>query len=153
MSNQKLFSLVFALILLVCGSVLPVLATPRWTESQIAEDFSIINSFPAREPIPSVHGRSASSLDEVEYFLHFRMLCDFLVTMQYTQQDDNFGGMIEGQGPPDNSIIQSDNTQEAIREWSQYGIWTGDTARYSINIHRAWTYLSVFPAWREEDGG
>jgi hypothetical protein len=77
------------------------------------------------------------------------MLCDFLVTMQFTDAGPNHGGMIEGESEPDHSIIETDNTQEAIRVWSQYAFWTDDTARYAPSIRMAQGYCQRFPAWRE----
>ncbi len=61
--------------------------------------------------------------------------------------------MIEGESDGDQNIIQTDNTQEAIRVWSQYAIWTGDTATYAPAIRLAWQYCLNFPAWREEGSG
>jgi len=130
-----------------------MLATPYWTEAQL-------DSAQAASGTASLirHGETGNrshsrSLDDIAYFVKYRQLCDFLASMQVTTPGANLGGMREGEVGSDFNIIQTDNTQEAIRVWSQYSIWTGDTARYAQNIRNAWTYCTVWPAWREEGGG
>lgn len=129
-----------------------VSTTPHWTPEQIAKDFQ--HSGAADEPRfeRPEQRRGRHALDEIAYFNHYRMLCDFLVSLQYSAAGANQGGMIEGESGNDHNIIQTDNTQEAIRVWSQYAIWTGDTARYGSNIRLAQGYCNRFPAWREGNG-
>jgi hypothetical protein len=139
--------------MMACALLSPVLAAPYWTPEQIAEEFARRSG--AVEP-PFTPPQSAGghvTLDERAYFDHYGMLCNFLVSMQYGGTGDNRGGMREGESGNDYGIIQTDNTQEAIRVWSQYAIWTGDTARYGANIRLARGYCERFPAWREEGGG
>jgi hypothetical protein len=62
----------------------------------------------------------------------------------------DFGGMIEGESGGLVSIIQTDNTQEAIRVWSRYARMTDDLAKYRENIDNAWIYTLNFPAYSEE---
>lgn len=128
-------------------------ATPFWTDAQLdsarTENFSDVLPQNMETGVRAPH----QSLDEIAYFVKYRQLCDFLAGLQVTTPGQNFGGMREGELGSDFGIIQTDNTQEAIRIWSQYGIWTGDTARYSQNIRNAWIYNAVWPAWREEGGG
>ncbi|RPH93817.1 T9SS C-terminal target domain-containing protein [candidate division KSB1 bacterium] len=129
-----------------------VWATPYWTPEQIEDEFvrSGAASLPRQDrPLGQ---RTRSTLDEIAYFHHYSMLCDFLVGLQYTNPGNNRGGMIEGESGSDHGIIQTDNTQEAIRVWSQYAIWTGDTASYGPNIRLAQGYCNRFPAWREGGG-
>ncbi len=122
-------------------------ATPMWTDEQIEADRRV------REQCPDIdtgRDRMRRTLDDPPpYFLHYRMLCDFLVSMQFTGAGPNNGGMIEGESGGDQNIIETDNTQEAIRVWSQYAIWTGDTATYHASIDRAWAYCWRYPAWNE----
>jgi hypothetical protein len=127
-------------------------ATPYWTPEQIAEDYA--RSGAAFQPrfVPPRDWHERFTLDEILYFEHYRMLCDFLVSLQYSSAGANLGGMIEGESGSDHNIIQTDNTQEAIRVWSQYAIWTGDTATYSPNIRLAKGYCNRYPAWREGAG-
>ncbi len=128
-------------------------ATRPWTLEQIQEETrqrETIEQAPFE--VPPGH-RRRDVLDDPAYFAHFQMLCEFLASMQYTGAGIDNGGMIEGESGSDAGIIETDNTQEAIREWSQYAIWTGDTARYRININRAKTYCGHYPAWHEGDGG
>ncbi|MBU1983960.1 hypothetical protein KJ815_06090, partial [bacterium] len=126
------------------------LATPYWTPEQIAEEFA--RSGAAGEPRFIRPRDQRASLDEIAYFAHYRLLCDFLVSMQYTETGANRGGMIEGESGSDAGIIETDNTQEAIRVWSQYAVWTGDTASYGPRIRLAQGYCQRFPAWREGGG-
>jgi hypothetical protein len=126
-------------------------ATRPWTPEEIKTAFeqSHMASQPRFELPRSRRGWHA--LDDPAYFAHYQMLCDFLVSMQFTAAGPNHGGMIEGESEPDYSIIETDNTQEAIRIWSQYAIWTGDTTTYGAHIHMAQGYCQRYPAWRETD--
>ena len=139
-------------LLTVMLAAAPGWTTPYWTPEQIAEEFA--RSGAAFEPrfVMPAGVRQRSTLDEIAYFTHYRMLCDFLVSLQYTENNNNRGGMIEGESGGDHNIIQTDNTQEAIRVWSQYAIWTGDTALYGNNIRLAQGYCNRYPAWREGAG-
>jgi hypothetical protein len=127
-------------------------ATPYWTPEQVQAEFASRTGEQAQLSVPA-GWRHRAALDDNAYFVHYRMLCQFLVSLQYATADANYGGMIEGESGSDHDIIQTDNTQEAIREWSQYAVWTGDTGRYAENIRRAQGYCRRFPAWREEGGG
>ncbi|MCC6476921.1 T9SS type A sorting domain-containing protein [bacterium] len=142
---------ILALLLVLLIGVIQSNATPYWTEEQIEAARSEFLSLPRHQETGLRAGFSA--LDDIAYFVKYRQLCDFLDGLQVTTPGANFGGMREGEVGGDFSIVQTDNTQEAIRVWSQYAIWTGDTARYGENIHRAWVYNTVWPAWREEGGG
>ncbi|HEY3295978.1 MAG TPA: T9SS type A sorting domain-containing protein [bacterium] len=139
-------------VLSVLFAVKPASSTPYWTPQQIAEEFQRTHATqdPSLRPT-APHGRR-HALDDIAYFQHYRMLCDFLVGLQFTDAGSNHGGMIEGESGSDHSIIETDNTQEAIRVWSQYAIWTGDTATYGPHIRMAQGYLSLWPAWREGAG-
>ena len=127
-------------------------ATPYWTPEQVQSEFAARGGQNARREVPAGWHHRAT-LDDYAYFVHYRMLCQFLVSLQYTTADVNYGGMIEGESGSDHNIIQTDNTQEAIRVWSQYTVWTGDTGTYAENIRRAQGYCRRFPAWHEEGGG
>ena len=130
----------------------PGSATPYWTPEQVAEDYARSGAeFDPRFVLPDGL-RERFTLDEIHHFTHYRMLCDFLVGLQVTDAGLNLGGMREGESGSDYNIIQTDNTQEAIRVWSQYAIWTGDTARYAPNIRLAQGYCNRFPAWNEGAG-
>ncbi len=151
-SPRRTFSGAFVLFAALVAA-LPAFATRPWTYEQIREEMR------RREVIeqpPFVLPRSPQRrdvLDDPAYFAHFQMLCEFLASMQFTGPGLDNGGMIEGESGNDANLIETDNTQEAIREWSQYAIWTGDTARYRVNIDHAKTYCGFYPAWHEGDGG
>src|SRR4051812_29095479 len=49
------------------------------------------------------------------------------------------GGVIECEAPPCSTIIQSDNTQEAVWIWSTHQRLTGHD--HSAELARAWIYL------------
>ncbi len=129
------------------------LATPYWTEAELEQTRLENNSDLLQRNLETGSRPPHQTLDEIAYFVKYRQLCDFLAGMQVTTPGQNFGGMREGEVGGDFGIIQTDNTQEAIRVWSQYAIWTGDTATYGQNIRDAWTYNARWPAWREEGGG
>lgn len=131
----------------------PADATPYWTPEQIAREIEERGpADPSCFTLPA-HARDRNSLDQHAYFARYEDLCNFLASMQYSQPGENLGGMIEGESGGDQNVIQTDNTQEAIRVWSQWAIWTDDTASYGENIRLAQGYCERFPAWREEGGG
>jgi len=141
-----------AALVAVTLAAAPGWATPYWTPEQVAEEYARSGAeFEPRFVIPEGI-RERATLDEIAYFVHYGMLCDFLVSLQYTGADVNLGGMREGESGSDYNIIQTDNTQEAIRVWSQYAIWTADTGRYGPNIRLAKGYCNRFPAWNEGAG-
>ncbi|MCB2210988.1 T9SS type A sorting domain-containing protein [bacterium] len=90
----------------------------------------------------------ADSVLTVEY----RQLLDWLTTMQELSPGADFGGMHEGETTTWD-IVQTDNTQEALRDWSHYARMTGDLDRYAVNVDAAWTYTLNNPAYLEEGGG
>ena len=77
--------------------------------------------------------------------------CAFVASWQVSDPNDpNYGGIIEGEDLT--GIIQSDNTQESIWDWSRWRELTGNDD-YDVNVDRSWIYLSNFPAWQEEGWG
>ncbi len=82
------------------------------------------------------------------------------VTMQYTGCTDTdggvdaeagampceFGGVIEVESGPGNAIVASDNTQEAIFNWSYNQKLTGDSSHLPAAAN-AFEYLSVYPGY------
>ncbi len=77
----------------------------------------------------------------------------FISSMQVSDSlDPEFGGLIEGEDPPNTDIVETDNTQEAIWVWCRHHEITGDTT-YFVNIRRAWIYVMNFPAYHEEGTG
>jgi Secretion system C-terminal sorting domain len=96
------------------------------------------------------------SLDELDehigyvYPAEYQEIFDWVISLQVTEAGPDFGGMREGE--EDLDIIQTDNTQEWIRDWSRYGRLTGDIERYRQNIEDAWIYTLNFPAYLEEGG-
>ena len=124
-------------------------ATPYLTPEELSKASALRQPFlEIQTPTPAPPIRH--TLDEVSYFAEYVQICDFLVRLQHPGPGDDMGGMIEGETGDVASIIQTDNTQEAIRVWAQYGAWTGDTARYSVPIQRAWGYCLLHTAWQEE---
>ncbi len=75
----------------------------------------------------------------------------FVAGMQVSDSiDPEFGGIIEGEDQL--SVVETDNTQQAIWVWSRYCEITGDTA-YAVNLRRAWFYVMNHPAYNEENSG
>ncbi|MBZ0263289.1 T9SS type A sorting domain-containing protein [bacterium] len=98
--------------------------------------------------VPPLH---PGELDEYNYVYEYLQVLDWMTTMQVTEPGEHFGGQREGE--QDLDIIETDNTQEAIRDWSRYGNYTGDLDRFHQNIMDAWEYTMNHPAYDEEGGG
>ncbi|MGB8227294.1 MAG: hypothetical protein WCE45_10595, partial [Sedimentisphaerales bacterium] len=72
----------------------------------------------------------------------------FLQEAQWlTTQQAASGGIVEGEDYT--SVVETDNTQEAIWIWSRYAELTGDYTTYQTRINNAWTYCLANPAWLE----
>jgi len=100
--------------------------------------------------------RVPGELDEYDgyvYPVEYMGTLDWLTNFQVTEAGTDFGGQREGESNSNWTIIQTDNTQEAIRDWSFYGRMTGDTATYHEYIENAWVYTLNHPAYLEEGGG
>ncbi len=150
---MKSFNSAFAILVVMLLSMTTAYSTPYWTLAELDSARTVNNSEFLLRNLETGTRAPHQTLDEIAYFFKYRQLCDFLAGMQVTSAGVNFGGMREGEVGSDFTIIQTDNTQEAIRVWSQYAIWTGDTARYGQNIRNAWIYNAEWPAWEEEGGG
>ena len=61
----------------------------------------------------------------------------------------DFGGIQEAEDMT--TVVETDNTQEAIWVWCRYAELTGDYTTYLTNINNAWTYCNANPAWLEGD--
>ncbi len=88
------------------------------------------------------------------YIGQFQLICEFLDVMQeHNQQNPNYGGLHEGEGPQLWAIVETDNTQEAIRVWCLYAEFFNQPELYRNNVEAAWTYCDSFPAWEESEPG
>ncbi|MCX5632521.1 MAG: PASTA domain-containing protein [Phycisphaerae bacterium] len=81
-----------------------------------------------------------------DYKAKFIQEANWLTTQQVTS-GGNLGGIVEGEDYT--TVVETDNTQEAIWIWSRYAELTGDYTKYITNINNAWTYCLAFPAWTE----
>jgi len=94
---------------------------------------------------------SSPRRDMDNYLGRFINACRFLNEMQeHNEDDNNFGGMHEGEGDDLWRIVETDNTQEAIVDWCIYADFFDDPDTYSYNVEAAWIYSNNFPAWEEE---
>jgi hypothetical protein len=120
-------------------------ATPPWGPKEVEQWLRTPHNALTAPPIPHVPQgtRSTSYADE------FALEAAFLNTWQVHTAGLDFGGIIEGEGLQ--TIIQTDNTSEAIWVWSRYYEVTGDN-RYHQNILDAFTYSLGHPAYNEENG-
>ncbi len=91
-------------------------------------------------------------LDDYPNTIEMVRILDWLTTMQVDEPGLDFGGMREGENQ-DMDIIQTDNTQEALRDWAHFAGISGDLERYEENIAAAWEYTMNWPAYSEEGGG
>lgn len=81
------------------------------------------------------------------YLERIRLDCDFVARYQVSDSaSPDYGGIIEAEHMP--TVIETDNTQEAIWIWSRWFELTGRDD-YRENIRRAWIYVLRHPAWRE----
>ncbi len=84
------------------------------------------------------------------YLKRKRWVCAFVARYQVSDSlSPDFGGIIEAEHLP--TIIETDNTQEAIWVWSRHHQITG-SEYYQENIRRAWIYVLRNPAYREHGG-
>ncbi|MEO0019560.1 MAG: hypothetical protein ABIK47_02830, partial [candidate division WOR-3 bacterium] len=84
------------------------------------------------------------------YLKRKKWVCEFVARYQVSDSlSPDFGGIIEAEHLP--TIIETDNTQEAIWVWSRHHQITGSDY-YQENIRRAWIYVLRNPAYREHGG-
>ncbi len=135
------------LLLLVTGYSVSF-ATPHVSPEELDQQLQAHPRSFSPEHTPLFYTNELNELDEYEYVLRMVEALDFMASLQVTDQGADFGGMMEGE--QDLDIIQTDNTQEALRDWSYFGRLSGDTTRYRDNIDAAWEYILNFPAYDEE---
>lgn len=88
------------------------------------------------------------------YLGQFQLIARFLTQMQeQNPNNDQFGGIHEGEGDQLWGIVETDNTQEAIVVWSLYADHFRDEERFQDNIEAAWEYCHRYPAWEEAAEG
>jgi hypothetical protein len=120
-------------------------SVPFWTE----QDFIDADSIPRINPV--MHKDVGGLRGEWQRWSYIHELCQtaaFVASMQVSDSlDPEFGGIIEGEDQL--TVVETDNTQQAIWVWCRYYQITGDTI-YFENIRRAWIYVSNHPAWLEE---
>lgn len=123
-------------------------ATSPWTE----QDFINADSIPRGEAVMQ-HDVGALR-GEWQRWSYIHELCQtagFVASMQVSDpMDPEFGGIIEGEDQL--TVVETDNTQQAIWVWCRYYEITGDTT-YFVNTQRAWIYVLNHPAWLEEGTG
>ncbi len=123
-------------------------ATRYWTSYDYQKSQQAVFGLPQITQAPPLE---YPVLDSYSYMFEYFQICHFLSLWQVADSlDPNYGGMIEGETGEVANIVQTDNTQEAIRVWCQYGEMTGDLETYRDNIDAAWVYTMNFPAYSEE---
>lgn len=117
-------------------------------EAQIANSVQIDADGPWRgDQLPQFN----RELDERVYLDEYMQILEWQVGMQVDDPGPAFGGQREGE--LDWNIIQTDNTQEVLRDWAWYARYTGDLERYRENIDASFEYTMNYPAYNEEGGG
>ncbi|UCG30165.1 MAG: T9SS type A sorting domain-containing protein [candidate division WOR-3 bacterium] len=118
-----------------------------WTEEDFVNADSIPREFPVMQS--DVH----ITRGEWQRWSYIHELCQtaaFVASMQVSDSlDPEFGGIIEGEDAL--TVVETDNTQQAIWVWCRYYQITGDTT-YFENIRRAWMYVMNFPSYLEGSG-
>ncbi|MBM3330784.1 hypothetical protein FJY68_02895 [candidate division WOR-3 bacterium] len=132
-------------LLAVLALASAALATRMWTEDEI-ESF---NSSYQAEWLPRPESLQYGPR-RFNYLRQIKLTCDFVASYQVSDSlSGDFGGIIEAEHMP--TIIETDNTQEAIWIWSRWYELTGRDD-YQVNIQRAWTYVMNHPAYCEHGG-
>ncbi|MDP8207132.1 MAG: T9SS type A sorting domain-containing protein [Candidatus Electryonea clarkiae] len=139
------------LLILVLTSNL-IYATPYIPPEELQYQFEHRTPFTGQQDRGEIPG-PGGELDEYYYTLEVIDILDWLTNMQVSIDGNDFGGMREGESNRDWEIIQTDNTQEALRDWAHYASMTGDPDHYSNYIDAAWEYIMNYPAYSEEGGG
>ena len=102
------------------------------------------------EPDPGIIIEARRDLDN--YIGRFRAICCFLDSMQEHDPDVEFyGGLHEGEGDQLWRIVETDNTQEAIRVWCIFADFFDDNETFRENVFAAWEYCHNYPAWEESE--
>ena len=147
----------FALLIATGAALISVatlsFATPYWTAQDHQRLQGQIIKSPDAQKISEIASSrtGAAELDEYALLFEYVQICDFLTVMQEPNPlSPDYGGMHEGETPDLWAIIETDNTQEAIRVWSEYADLSGDLETYRGNIEAAWVYTMNYPAYNEE---
>ena len=136
-------SLTFAILCL--GALLPAVAPAAvpWNSAELRQGL-------VTEPHHTLPAFDPKHQDHLNYLFEIRQTCDFAARYQVSDSlSPNFGGLIEAEHLP--SVIETDNTQEAIWIWTRWYELTGFDD-YRTNIRRAWFYVLRHPAYREGVG-
>ncbi len=144
----RLFLFFVALSLVLISLASGLYATPYWTPADQQRFLSERDFWMLTDRVPLAFNPQDYSSLIYEYV----QICDFQVIMQELDPVDRliYGGMHEGETSNLWAIIETDNTQEAIRVWSTYALLSGDLETYRSNIAAAWYYTLNNPAYSEE---
>ncbi len=129
----------FTLLLLIVALPISLFGTPFVPVDELdlqLRDRLLTQPIGANRSFPG----ELDELDEFTYSIEMAEILEWLTTLQVSDPGDDFGGMREGE--EDLEIIQTDNTQEALRDWAHYGITTGDTSLFREPINNAWQTCS-----------
>ncbi|MGQ9708518.1 MAG: hypothetical protein ACUVUR_06550, partial [bacterium] len=132
-----------AIILLTVFSL--AIATRIWTPEELKSHLLMYQPAWSCRPETIIPGPR-----RFNYLHRIKMLCEFLVHYQVADSlSPDFGGIIEAEHLP--SIIETDNTQEALWVWTRWYELTGRD-NFRENISRAWHYILNHPAYQEHQG-
>jgi len=136
-------------LLLSWTLLMPILVHATQSPAQLPPHLWDVNLNPEGPNCPLVPP-GFPQRDLGNYIGQLQLTAAFLDSMQeHDPESVNFGGLHEGEGQQLWLLVESDNTQEAIRVWCEYARFFDDPQTYRQNIDDAWTYLSRFPAWEE----
>jgi hypothetical protein len=133
------------LVILVLVSASIALATRAWSPAELKryEESYQPRWCPRPETITAGPRR-------FNYLKRIKWVCDFVARYQVADSlSPDFGGIIEAEHLP--TVIETDNTQEAIWVWTRWYQLTGSNT-YQENIGRAWRYVLRHPAYQEHGG-
>src|SRR4030042_5286333 len=87
---------------------------------------------------------AAAPANAYDYQAEFIKMAGWLATQQVTS-GGNLGGIWEGEDYT--TVVETDNTAEAIWVWSRYAELTGDYTTYLNKLNRSWEYCHRNVSW------
>ena len=126
--------------------VAAIFATPPWSSDDLARQAAGPYASPVYQD--KVQYKIRGEWQRWSYLHEMAQTARFVARMQISDTlDPNYGGIIEGEDQM--TLVETDNTQEAIWVWCRYYEIFGDTL-YFPNIRKAWIYVMNNPAYDQE---
>jgi hypothetical protein len=133
------------ILVVLIGTITCIFATEYWTAEEVRKQAeSRKDDAVFQYEVKQLRG----NWQTWSYIHEMFQTAAFIASMQVTDSlDPEFGGIIEGEDAL--TVVETDNTQEAIWVWCRFYELFSDTT-YFVNIRRAWIYVMNHPAYQEE---